>query len=257
MLIFNYTTKLIMMKFKNYFLLMILFVSVTDCKLRSTNADSVEAVETTVTKAAGQHKATVKVVLQTSVYSYLLVEENKETFWVACTKQDFSVDQVVYFTDGLAMENFESKELGKTFELVYFLNEVGFEPGSLQTPANASPVPYGMIQEAVKKEIKVEKAEGGITLGELFANPQSFKGKTVKIKGEVVKYNEAIMGKNWVHIQDGSGTGEAFDLTITTADVVKVGDVVTFTGVINLNKDFGAGYVYEVIMEEAKLEAQI
>ncbi len=244
------------MKIFNSSLLILLFLSIIACNSSSTNADSVEAVgNKEVTN--GQHQANIKEVLQTSVYTYLFVEENSESFWVACNRQEFSEGQTVYFMDGLAMENFESKELSRTFDLVYFLNEVTFEPGTVSTSAGDSPTPHGMIKEAVKKEIKVEKAEGGITLGELFANPTNYKGKTVTIRGEVVKYNEAIMGKNWVHIQDGSGTGASFDLTVTTADVVKVGDIVTFTGIINLNKDFGAGYVYEVIMEEAKMITNI
>ena len=61
------------------------------------------------------------------------------------------------------------------------------------------------------------------------------------------------MGKNWIHIQDGSGDSNNFDLTITTQDQAKVGDVVTFEGTIGTKKDFGYGYLYEVIMEDAKL----
>lgn len=238
------------MKIINFSLLIVLFLSIVACNSGSSNADSVE----TVTKD-GQHQAKVKEVIQTSVYTYLLVEENTKSFWVACNRQEFKEGQTIYFMDGLAMENFESKELERTFDLVYFLNEIAFDPASLNsvtTNSNSTAMPHGMIKEAVKKEIKVEKAEGGISLAELFGNPENYKGKTVTIRGEVVKYNEAIMNKNWVHIQDGTGTGELFDLTVTTEDVVKVGDVVTFTGIINLDKDFGAGYVYAVIMEEAK-----
>lgn len=240
------------MKIINSSFLIILFFSIIACNSGSSTADSVESV----TKD-GQHKAEIIEVQQTSVYSYLLVAENSTSFWVACNRQEFAKGQTVYFMEGLPMENFESKELSKTFDLVYFLNEITFEAGSTISPAGTSATPQGMIKEAVKKEIKVEKAEGGISLGELFANPANFNGQIVKIKGEVVKYNEAIMGKNWVHIQDGSGTGELFDLTVTTSDVVKVGDIITFTGTISLNKDFGAGYVYEVIMEEAELLTDI
>lgn len=236
------------MKIFNSSLLMILFISIFACNSNSSNADSVEAVD-------GQHKASVKEVLQASSYTYLLVEENSEKIWVACTKQDFSVGQTVYFLDGLPMENFESKDLNKTFDLVYFINQISFEPIPVTQPEMTAP--HGMVKEAVKKAIQVEKAEGGITLGDLFANPENYKGKEVIIKGEVVKFNEAIMGKNWIHIQDGTGNENAFDLTITTTAEVKVGDVVTFKGIINLNKDFGAGYVYEVIMEEASLQNSI
>lgn len=237
-----------MMKIFNTSLFMILLISIFACNSNSSNADSVEAVD-------GQHKASVKEVLQANAYTYLLVEESSDKFWIACTKQDFSVGQTVYFTEGLAMENFESKDLNKTFDLVYFINQISFEPIPLTQPDMTAP--HGMVKEAVKKAVQVEKAEGGITLGDLFANPEKYKGQTVTIRGEVVKYNEAIMGKNWIHIQDGTGNENAFDLTITTSAEVKVGDIVTFKGTINLNKDFGAGYVYEVIMEEAELQNSI
>jgi len=103
--------------------------------------------------------------------------------------------------------------------------------------------------------INIEKAEGGISIAELFASKKRFEKKRVKIKGQVVKVNPMIMGKNWVHIQDGthdgSQAGKDFDLTITTMEEVKNGQVLIFEGIITLDKDFGAGYFYNVIMEEA------
>jgi len=98
----------------------------------------------------------------------------------------------------------------------------------------------------------VTKSQGGITIGELFANKKDYDGKTVRIRGKVVKVNSNIMGRNWVHLQDGTSAGDKFDLTVTTNESVNVGDVVTFEGVIALDKDFTAGYVYDVIMENAQ-----
>ncbi len=242
------------MNVKNYLLILILFVTIIACNTGGTNADSIEAVEATE-QATDQHKAVVKEILQTPVYSYLFVEEHNKSYWVACTRQEFFVDQTVYFMTGLAMENFNSKELNRTFDLVYFLNEVTFEKGEEHMHTHAAP--KGMVKEAVKAEIKVDRAEGGITLEDLYSNPQNYKGKIVKIKGQVVKYNEAIMGKNWVHIQDGTGSGNDFDLTITTQNSVNVGDVVTFSGTIFLDKDFGAGYIYKVIMEDSELLTEL
>jgi predicted acyltransferase (DUF342 family) len=85
------------------------------------------------------------------------------------------------------------------------------------------------------------------------ANKADYSSKEFEIKGAVVKVNEQVMGKNWVHIQDGTGVGGNFDLTITTQADVEVGDVVTFKGKLTLEKDFGAGYFYEVIMEDGTL----
>jgi hypothetical protein len=64
------------------------------------------------------------------------------------------------------------------------------------------------------------------------------------------------MDRNWVHLQDGTSDSGSFDLTVTTEEEVNVGDVLTFEGKIKLDKDFGAGYSYEVIMEQAKLKTQ-
>ena len=73
----------------------------------------------------------------------------------------------------------------------------------------------------------------------------------MKVKGHVVKFTEAVMEKNWVHIQDGTKAGGDFDLTITTTNIVAVGDIAVFEGVVTLDKDFGYGYAYDVLLEEA------
>ncbi len=117
-------------------------------------------------------------------------------------------------------------------------------------------MPHRIKPELEKKEISIEPAEGGITIGELFANRDSYADKTVLVKGQVTKVNRAIMDRNWVHLQDGTSDSGSFDLTVTTTEEVNVGDVVMFEGKIMLKKDFGAGYYYDVIMEEARLQSQ-
>ena len=207
---------------------------------------------------AGANVRTVVVqeVIQASGYTYLKVKENDSDLWVAITKREIKVGETFSFADGLAMKNFTSKELQRTFETIYFVSKIsGNEPslsGSKQSEVN----PHRTKPTMGKKEISIEAVEGGISIGELFSNRDSYANKTVLIKGQVTKVNRAIMGKNWVHLQDGtSGSGE-FDLTITTQDEVRVGDIVTFEGLIVLNKDFGSGYAYEVLMEEAKQQAE-
>jgi hypothetical protein len=104
--------------------------------------------------------------------------------------------------------------------------------------------------------VKVPKASGADarTIAEVFAQRTALKEKPVTIRGKVVKYNEQIMGRNWIHIRDGSGTaGKDNDLTVTTADKATVGDVVVVKGKVQVDKDFGAGYSYPVIVEDAKL----
>jgi hypothetical protein len=117
----------------------------------------------------------------------------------------------------------------------------------------------GMGQQSTGTKVAAEKAnvsvvpcEGCIKIADLLAGKKDYEGKTIKIKGSVTKFNPEIMGKNWIHIQDGTEFEGAFDLTITTDKVVAVGDIVTFEGKIILNKDFGYGYFYNILMEDGQ-----
>jgi hypothetical protein len=89
------------------------------------------------------------------------------------------------------------------------------------------------------------------TIEALYAGKDRLKGQRVQISGKVVKVNNGIMGKNFIHIQDGTGRADANDLTVTTQDVLHVGDRVVVTGLVTLDRDFGAGYSYPLILEEA------
>ena len=80
-------------------------------------------------------------------------------------------------------------------------------------------------------------------------------GKTVTVRGKVVKFNGGILGVNWIHLQDGSGkeADRTNDLTVTSDAEAKVGETITATGVVGINKDLGSGYNYPVIVEKAKI----
>ena len=103
-----------------------------------------------------------------------------------------------------------------------------------------------------KINVTVEICEGCIKISDLLTNKKDYSGKVIKVKGQVTKFNPGIMGKNWVHIQDGSEFQGEFDLTITTDIQTSVGELITFEGEIALNKDFGYGYFYNVLMEDGK-----
>jgi hypothetical protein len=204
--------------------------------------------------AAGMHTVTVQEVIQATSYTYLKVKEADSEFWMAVTKRQIEAGVKISFAGGLEMKNFESKDLQRTFETIYFVGSIvsGGAPAAQQSMT----MPHPVKPELEKKEVSIEPAEGGITIGELFANRDSYADKTVLIKGQVTKVNRAIMKRNWVHLQDGTGDSGGFDLTVTTTRQVNVGDVVTFEGKIALNKDFGSGYSYEVLMEQAKLQTK-
>ena len=111
----------------------------------------------------------------------------------------------------------------------------------------------GKIETGKKNNILLEKTAQEITIAQIYENKDNFSGKEIEIRGIVVKVNKGIMGKNWIHIQDGTESNGKFDLTITTQEFAEVNDEVTFKGKIAVNKDFGSGYYYELIMEDATL----
>jgi hypothetical protein len=205
--------------------------------------------------APNVHKAKVEEVIQTTNYSYIRVSEKGQETWIAITRAEVEVGKEYYYEQGMEMNNFVSKELKRTFPVVMFVSKFSDQP--ILAKITMADSLKGKQPAVAKDGIKVEPAKGGISIAELYANKDSYAGKTVKIRGEVVKFSPDIMKTNWVHIQDGTKNGDDFDLAITTADATKVGDVVTFEGVVSLKKDFGAGYYYEVIIEKAKIVTQM
>jgi hypothetical protein len=206
------------------------------------------------------HKVVAKEVIQGERYTYVRVASEATEYWLAINKADVKEGKTYYWSVGSEMNEFTSKELKRTFRSIFFVQDFTDQPittdkpstgmtgGQQQMPASSmsgkQPVPQ-------YEGIVVPKVSGGITIAELFGKKSSFEGKTVKICGQVVKYSPGIMNRNWIHIQDGTQDAGKYDLTVTTADSAKVGDVLIFTGVIALNKDIGAGYFYDVLMENA------
>ena len=203
------------------------------------------------TATPDMHAVVAKDVVQTSGYTYLQVKEGDKEYWVAVSRFEAEKGKTYYYNQSMEMSNFKSKELNRTFENILFIQDFSDQP------IKPKPLPALTTKGRQNMEqvggIKVEPISGGIKLSEIFANPSSFNGKKVKVSGQVIKFSPEIMQKNWVHIQDGSEANGSFDLTVTTLDAVEVGKVVSFEGVIAVNKDFGYGYKYDVILEESKV----
>jgi hypothetical protein len=197
----------------------------------------------------GTHGVTIAEVLQTPNYTYLQVKENDQQFWIAVVAAEYKPGDSLYYSRAMEMKDFKSKELNRTFPSIFFVDDASKQ---LRAPVQQPATPQKV---AIKRwsEVSVTPPAGGITIANLYENPGNFAGKKVIIRGVVVRYNSQIMNKNWVHIQDGTDFAEKFDLTVTTTDSVTVGKQATFSGTISLNKDFGAGYYYDVMMEEAKV----
>jgi hypothetical protein len=209
--------------------------------------------------ADGVHKVEIKEVIQGATYTYARVSEEGSEYWLATAKSDLSAGAVYYYSNGTEMTQFQSKELERTFESIIFVDALSTEATLQQSPhggmMNQDPIAGKESMGAPGSEradIKVQPAKGGISIAQLFESMDKYDGKIVKISGQVVKVNNGIMGTNWIHIQDGTAFGENFDLTVTSTEEFQVGDLVIFEGKISLNKDFGYGYKYPVIMEEGK-----
>jgi len=201
-----------------------------------------------------QHVFEVSEVIQGNSYTYLQVKENNGDRWMAIAKQDVKTGEVYYYDEALPMTQFHSKEIDRTFDVIYFVNRISKTPLTGGTSA-AAQMPAGHSGKVAPQsaQVTLEKADGELTIAQVFEKRADYAQKEFEIRGIVVKVNEQIMGKNWVHIQDGTQSNGEFDLTITTQEQVKVGDEVTFKGKLTLEKDFGAGYYYDVILENGAL----
>jgi len=246
-----------------YLTTIVLFIVACDSKPRVIDSESaLEASEipsfnqspTTNNTSSEEHKVVVNEVLNTDKYTYLNVSEKGEKFWVAVQKMDVEIGDTYYYKGGLLKKNFYSQEFDRVFETVYLVSEIWKEPsgsggGSAMKEAHSKT--HG--GETVDLEIgNIKPAEGAIKIGELFSNKEKYNGKSIKITGKCIKVNPMIMNRNWIHIKDSST--EDFDLTVTTAENVPLGAVVTLEGTIALDRDFGAGYRYDIIMEGAVLK---
>jgi len=210
----------------------------------------------------------VKELEQVAGYTYLLVKSKGPEYWVAVPTMDASPGETYHYQGGMVMQDFYSKELDRVFDEVIFLEAIFADAGSVSTevtgqmggttmgsinPHGSQDATPGSKAHIEKTDVFIEAGEGCLKVSELYANPASFEGKTIRVKGKVTKYNPAIMERNWVHIQDGTEHEGKFDLTITSAESFVEGTIVTVEGILALNKDFGYGYSYEILVENAKV----
>ena len=182
-------------------------------------------------------------------YTYVLVDKDGAKTWVALPQSAIAVDSVIACKPGMEMSNFKSTSLNRSFESIVFSE--GLAPvGPVAAPAPAA-------ASAPSEAITVSKAEGANaqTVSEIFEKKDALANKPVAVQGKVVKISRGIMGKNWLHLQDGTGSQAAgtHDLVVTTDALPEVGAVVTIKGNLSRDRDFGAGYRYGVIIENAEV----
>lgn len=186
-------------------------------------------------------------VLSVPTYAYLRLKTRDGEVWAAVPVAQVKKGEQVTLVNAQPMERFESKTLKRKFDRILF--------ASLAT-GNQPPGP-GVAAAAPKPIAKIERARAADakTVAEVVSGPAALNGKTVTIRAQVVKVSSGIMGKNWLHLQDGSGSSAkgTHDIVVTTKDTLAVGDVVNASGTVRTDVNLGSGYVYAVLVEDAKI----
>ncbi len=195
------------------------------------------------------------VVLETtnaSRYTYVRIDTGTEKIWAAGPVVAVKAGDRVSFGAGMPNKNFYSPTLKKNFDELYFADAILPAGGSPVMPMGHAAMMAGAGKATNTVVEPIQKAEGGKTVAEIWSGKATLSGKQVTVRAKVVKVAPNIMGKTFLHLRDGTGTEGSNDLTVTTTnEVVRVGMVVLASGTVVTDKDFGSGYKYAVILEEA------
>lgn len=216
-------------------------------------------------------------------YTYVNLQNGPEKVWVAIPLTKVKVGQQLSLMPGFEMKNFTSKGLNRKFDKVIFsgglanAEKIEMSPSAIKAvhqgvpgvgqnaqPAKAEPAKAAVktasapAPAAAPKNQKVTKAKGpnGYTVAEIFAKSKKLEKKPVVVRGRVVRVSQKIMKRNWIHISDGTGSSakKTDDLVVTSKDLPTEGDVVTVSGTLYNNLDFGSGYRYNVLIQDAKFK---
>lgn len=189
-------------------------------------------------------------------YTYLRLQTKDGETWAAVGRATVKVGSEVTIVDPMVMTDFESRAMQRKFDRLVLGTLRGAEgaPAPAANP-HAGVAPHGRAVDV--GDVKVAKATGADarTVGEVYAQKTALKDKRVQVRGKVVKVTGEVMGKNWVHLRDGTGspTDRTDDLVVTTRDEARVGDVIVVSGIVRVDRNFGSGYAYPVLIEDAKL----
>lgn len=192
-------------------------------------------------------------------YTYVQVDTGDERIWAAGPETSIAVGDRVAFGTGMRMDDFRSETLDRTFETILFVPELRTGDATARLPAGHPPVsptsghpPVSPTGDMTITDFSgIEVPSGGQSIEDLYASKTKLIGQKVIVCGKVVKFTPKVMGKNWIHLRDGTGNEGENDLAVTTDAIVHPGDVVVVSGELGLDKDFGFGYVYDVIVENA------
>lgn len=207
-------------------------------------------------------------------YTYARLETEEGPVWTAGPVTPLEVGQKIIASGAMEMRNFYSKTLDRTFDSIYFVRSYSADDGSIDTQeaiknahgggvlggggqkeTQEEGAETGVTRVVLKRDVtgEVERAPGGNTISEVYRDRDDMSGRTVTVRGIVVSFKSGIMGTNWLHLQDGTGKLGSHDLAVTTNDTVDAGDLVTVSGVLAVDRDFGSGYKFPVILQGAHI----
>lgn len=200
---------------------------------------------------------TILEVKQTQSFTYLRLKTKDGETWAATNKAPLEKGAQVTLQNPIAMTNFQSKALNRKFDKIVFGDLPGGAPAMSKTGPDLDAAHAGVTAAPAVTDVKVAKATGAgaRTVAEIVTKRAQLKDKPVLVRGKVVKYNAAILGTNWIHLQDGTGsaTDRSNDVLVTSKTEAKLGEVVLVKGVVRLDKDFGSGYSYAVMIEATEI----
>ena len=246
---------------------------------------------------AADISGTILETMDAAGYTYMNLDTGTQKLWVAVPQSKVTVGEKVSVVEGMEMKNFHSNSFDRTFDAIIFspglVGSASMSPHTTSTPENppkpqessaddsfaaavaaeravsgggAAPVQptqgsagsMGAIVPFTEAEVEKADGENSYTVGEIFEQAQELNGKKVRVRGQVVKFNANIMGRNWLHLQDGTGDPmqNTHDLVVTTTDQLNSPKVITIEGTVAAEKDFGAGYKYAVIVEDSVILSQ-
>jgi len=195
------------------------------------------------------HQVKALEVINSGTYTYVRLKEGNKEIWAAISAQMIEAGNTYYYKDAFEMQDFQSKSLNRVFESIWFINDF-YSSNPMNTPKTNS---QNSTNNSGTKMLEIETPDNGYNLAYIFEHKGELKHQEIIVKGRVVKINLNIMKTNWVHIQDGTSYHGNFDLTITTHEAINfaIDDIISFKGKLILNKDFGAGYQYDYLLEDA------
>ena len=201
-----------------------------------------------------EHEVVVKEVHESSNYLYLQVEEGSKTYWIATGPGSVKPGNRYFFNEAVVKRDFTSEKLDRKFDSIYLvtqllpesrkqeLKRMRFNPHDRQADVDSV--------ESMKEgpgTLQVQR----VTLKEIFNNPKQFENQVVEVSGICTKINEGIMERNWIHLKPEAA--ETKEIVATSDSSVGVGETVTLRAMVRLDKDFGAGYVYPILLEDATI----